>query len=275
MRPEPADPGRARLLTSVFAFLITLLAGGIAAGSLITTYRAQVEESARRDALVIGASVARSLAQQFEKAARFGIPLKLLPGVEAYLTETLSGTPGITQIVLRGPDGRELRAAIGAAPGVDSTSAPVTVDGLTVATIEVATNPAALSSGFDAVTVQATLAVLICAALAALAAGVSVGLALDRSEARLTRALQRAIDNDFETEPGTSGRALAGYGAVGRAFRALAHGNRHVRERRGVFEAYAEELLAVDFDGSIRPDVERISKEVLGPPAGDDKARGA
>lgn len=275
MRPDPAaDPGRARLLTSVVAFLITLLVGGFAAGVLTTSYRAQVEDGARRDALVIGASVARALAQQFEKAARFGIPLKLLPGVETYLSETLAGTPGITQIVLRGPDGRELRAAVGPAPGVDVTSAPVMVDGVAVATIEVATNPAALSDGFEGIVVKTALAVVIFAALAALVAGVTVGLAFDRAEARLTRALQRTIGGDFDTEPG-GGRVSRRAGTVGRAFRALAHGNRHVRERRAVFEAYAEELLAVDFDGSVRPDVERVAQDVLGPAPGAHTRKGA
>jgi hypothetical protein len=33
-----------------------------------------------------------------------------------------------------------------------------------------------------------------------------------------------------------------------------------------VFDAYAEELLEVDFDGSVRPDVERLRREVLGRP---------
>lgn len=265
MRPD--DPGRARLVTSIVAFVVTLLVGGIAAATLATAYRARVEDSARRDALVIGTSVARALAQQFEKAARFGIPLKLLPGVESHLTETLAGTPGITQIILRGADGREIRSAVGSDPGVDSTNAPVVVNGNTIATVEVVTNPAALSDEFADVGVKAAVAVFIFAALAALAAGVSVGLALDRAEARLAAALRRAAAGDFEPETAAT-RAATPHGMVGRAFRALAHGNRHVRERRAVFDAYAEELLAVDFDGSVRPDLERLRRDVLGPRKG-------
>jgi len=265
MRPDPVDPGRARLLTSSAAFLITLLIGGLAASILTGVYKARVEDSARRDALVIGTTVAQALAQQFEKAARFGIPLKLLPGVESHLSDTLAGTPGITQIVLRGPDGRELRSAIGEDPAVDLASAPVVVDGLTVATVEVATSPAALSDAFAHVGAKAAVAVVIFSALAALAAGLTVGLALDRSEARLVAGMRRAIDGDFEPAPSGIGRSTSRSGPVGRAFYALFHGNRHVRERRAVFEAYAEELLAVDFDGSVRPDVERLRREVLKP----------
>jgi hypothetical protein len=260
-----SDPGRGRLVTGLAAFVVSLLVGGICAAALSTSYRARVEDGARRDALVIGTSVAQMLAQQFEKAGRFGIPLKLLPGVEAHLTATLAGTPGIAQIILRGPDGREIRSATGDGPGLDSASAAVVVNGITVATVEVATNPAALSSAFAAVGVKAALAVVIFAAIAALAAGLTVGLARDRSTARLAAALRRTADGDFEPDAG-SGRAGRARGAVGRAFRALAHGNRHVRERRAVFDAYAEELLEVDFDGSVRPDVERLRREVLGPP---------
>ncbi|WP_454917818.1 hypothetical protein [Xanthobacter sediminis] len=260
------DPGRARLITSIVAFAVTLLAGGVAAAILTNSYRARVENGARRDALVIGASVAQALAQQLEKAERFGIPLKLLPGVEAHLTATLAGTPGIAQIVLRGPDGREIRSASGEDSGTDSTSAPVVVNGNTVATVEVATNPAALASEYAGVGVKAAVAVFIFSVLAALAAGFTAGLALDHSEARLAAALRRAAGGDFEPEGG--GRAARPHGAVGRAFRALAHGNRHVRDRRAVFEAYAEELLAVDFDGSVRPDVERLRHEVLDAPNG-------
>ncbi|MFG1418802.1 hypothetical protein V5F38_11605 [Xanthobacter sp. V0B-10] len=273
MRPDPA---RARLIASIVAFVATLVVGGIAAGLLTSAFRARVEDGARRDALVIGTSVARALAQQFEKAERFGIPLKLLPGVEAHLTETLAGTPGITQIILRGPDGREIRSATGDEPGVDSTSAPVIVNGNPVATVEVATNPAALSNGFTGIGAQAAVAAFIFAALAALAAGVVAGLPLDRAEARLGDALRRAAAGDFEPEPGP-GRPR---GAVGRAFRALALGNRQMRDRRAVFEAYAEELLAVDFDGSLRPDVERLRREVIGAPpvpgeeADQSRARG-
>lgn len=277
MRP---DPGRARLITSLVAFAVTLIVGGTAAAILTTAYRGRVEDGARRDALVIGTSVARTLAQQFEKAERFGIPLKLLPGVEDHLKATLAGTPGITQIILRGPDGREIRSASGNDPSVDSTSAPVVVNGNTVAMVEVATNPVALSDGFEGVGVKAAVAVFIFSALAALAAGITSGLAFDRSEARLAAALRRAADGDFEPEPGGGNRSGRARGAVGRAFQALAQGNRHVRERRAVFEAYAEELLAVDFDGSVRPDVERLRREVLGAPkdsgegAAPDQARG-
>lgn len=274
MPPELPESGRGRLLTGLFALLLTLVLGGAAAALLVNGYRARVEESARQDARVIGTSVARTLAQQFEKAARFGIPLKLLPGVESHLSETLARTPGLTQIVLRGADGREIRSAIGEQQGTDSVSAPVVVDGNTVANVEVTTNPAALATSFADIGVKAAVVVVICAALSALAAGLLVGSGIERARDRLTVGMMRAVEGDFGT--GEEARRVRGgsqHGAVGRALRELQRGNRRVAERRAVFEAYAEELLAVDFDGGLRPDVERVRREAMAPPARAEKGR--
>lgn len=277
MRPEIAEGGRARLVAGLFALILTLVLGGIAAAVLVNGYRARVEESARRDALVIGTSVARTLAQQFEKAARFGIPLKLLPGVELHLSETLARTPGLTQIVLRGSDGREIRSAIGEHSGTDSVSAPVVVDGNTVASVEITTSPAALATSFADIGLKAAVVVTVCAALAALAAGLLVGNALERARARLATGLAEAANGQYGDRDVLlhHGRRHGARGAVGRAFRELEHGNRRVAERRAVFEAYAEELLAVDFDGGLRPDVERVRREVLAPPGRGEKVRGS
>lgn len=275
MPHEFAENGRARLVTGLFALMLTFVLGGIAATLLVNGYRTRVEESARRDALVIGTSVARTLAQQFEKAARFGIPLKLLPGVEQHLSETLTRTPGLTQIVLRGADGREIRSAIGEHAGTDSVNAPVVVDGNTVAAVEVTTNPAALATSFADIGLKAAVVVTVCAALAALAAGLLVGSALERSRTRLANGLTEAVNGQYGSHDTHihHARRHGPRGAVGRAFRELDLGNRRVVERRAVFEAYAEELLAVDFDGGLRPDVERVRREVLAAPGKADKGR--
>lgn len=270
MPPEPASAppaalrGSPRLAVGFFAFLVTLIIAGTAGALLVSGYRTRAEDAARRDVQVIGTSVARALAQQFEKAARFGIPLKLLPGVETHLAETLARTPGMTQIVLRGPDGREIRSAIGDSPGTDSVSAPVTVDGYVVATVEVTTSPAALSDAFSDLGLRAALVILGGALAAGIAGGLFAGGALRRSQMQMAGAMARNIAGEFET----SGQRVTGTarGAVNSAFRALIQGSRRVDDRRTGFEAYAEELLAVDFDGTLRPDIERVRREVLARP---------
>ncbi len=41
---------------------------------------------------------------------------------------------------------------------------------------------------------------------------------------------------------------------------------RRIGAKVTAFQAYAEELLAVDFDGQLRPEVERIRREALPAP---------
>ncbi len=257
---HPLGRGHGRLVTGLFAFALTLLVGGIAGALLISGFKARVEETARRDVTVIGASLARSLAQQFEKAARFGIPLKLIPGVESYLSQTLNQTPGIARIVLRGPDGREVRSAIGPAAGQDMTTAAISVDGLAVGQVDVTTSPSAFSGAFGDLGLQVAGAVLVCAALAGIIAGTVAGGALDRRRRRLVVAMARNVAGELDGGPQA---AMLGHGPVGQAFDALARGARRVGEKWAGFQAYAEELLAVDFDGRLRPEVERIRREAL------------
>lgn len=275
MPHEPSGNGHGRLLAGLFAFMVTLVVGGTATFFLVDGFKARVDQSARRDALVIGNSVARTLAQQFERAARFNVPLKLIPGVDAYLSETLADTPGLSQIILRGPDGREIRSAIGENPGTDSTNAPVLVDGLKVASVEVSTNPSALSASFNQIRTVAVIAVIACAVLSGLAGAFLVGAGLNAQRALLAESLARAATDDFEPTSSELRRASQmRSGAVGRAFSALMQGNRRLLERRAAFDAYAEELLAVDFDGTLRPDVERVRLEVNAPTAAPEKGRG-
>ncbi|QTL04508.1 hypothetical protein J5J86_03980 [Aquabacter sp. L1I39] len=260
---HPAARGRDRLACALFVFLVTLLVGGAAAAFLVSTFRERVEHEARRDATLIGTTVARALASQFEKAARFGIPLKLLPGVEAYLDETLSRTPGLTRIVLRGPDGRELRSAVGPAPGTDTVSMPIQVDGIQMGQVDVVTTPATLSSAFADLTRQAVLSVAVCAVLGAGAAAVFAGASLARSRRRLAGMLAKTADGDVDLGPPP---AVLSFGAVGTAFRALREGVRRVVERQTAVQAYAEEILTVDFDGRLRPEVERLRRKVFARP---------
>lgn len=274
MRTEPqsAATGRDRLTCALFVFLVTLLVGGLAASVLVSTFRDRVENEARRDATLIGTTVARALALQFEKAARFGIPLKLLPGVEAYLDETLSRTPGLTRIVLRGPDGRELRSAVGPAPGTDTVSMPIQVDGIQMGQVDVVTTPTTLSTAFVDLNRDATVAVIGCALVGAGMAALFAGSSLAHSRRRLTGMLAKTAEGDFDLGPPP---AVLSFGAVGTAFRALREGTRRVVERQAAVQAYAEEILTVDFDGRLRPEVERVRRKVLARPGSKSEAPGS
>ncbi|MFG1396509.1 hypothetical protein [Roseixanthobacter pseudopolyaromaticivorans] len=251
---------RDRLLVGVFVFLLTLVLGGGAGVLMFNGFKQKVEETARRDANVIGTSVARALALQFEKAARFGIPLKLLPGVEAYLSDTMAQTPGITRIVLRGPDGREARFAIGPSPGGETVSVPIQVDTIQVGQVDVTTAPATLSTALAASHLPLALAVLACSAIAGVAGAFFAGSSLATSRIRLATVLARNADGELDSGPGG---ARLGQGAIARAYRATSSGVHRVADKWLALQAYAEELLAVDFEGALRADVERIRREAM------------
>jgi len=251
---------RERFACALFAFSVTLVVGVCAAVVLLTGFKHRVEESARRDAMVIGTTVARSLASQFEKAARYGIPLKLLPGVEAYLTSTLHQTPGLTRIILRGPDGREVRSAIGPVTGSDTVNAPVLVDGIQMGQVDVTTTPATLSNQFSELAKGTSIAVLLCAVLSAGLAWVVAGNGLARSQERLLRLLARNESGEIDPGPPNS---QSGRGVIADAFQALGAGARRLGDRQATLQAYADELLAVDFDGRLRPDIRRVTREAM------------
>lgn len=252
--------GHARLWTGLFAFLVTLILGGGGGLLLVADFKANVENAARRDVSVIGGSLARALSTQFEKAARYGIPLKLIPGVETYLSQTLNQTPGIARIVVRGPDGREVRSAVGPLTGTDTVSIPISVDGLAVGQVDVTTSPIAFSGAFQSMEQQVFGAALLCAVLAGLASGLVAGGALDRRRRRLVTAMARNVAGELD---GGSRSGASGRSPVSQAFDALARGARRVGDKWAAFQAYAEELLAVDFDGRLRPEVERIRREAM------------
>ncbi len=252
---------RDRLVCALVAFLVVGLVGGGAGLVLMQWFKTEAEDTARRDARLIGETVARSLAMQFEKASRFGIPLKLLPGVEPYLNETLARTPGLTRIVLRGPDGREVRSAIGPVVGVDTVVAPVAIDGVAFGQVAVTTTPSTLSTVLSGLYWRGALLVGICATLSAIAAAFYAGASLASGRRKLAAALQAAAAGQTGEMPRNTRR-----GPLAAAFRALIAGERRIAERRAAFESYGDELLAVDFDGRLRAEIEHV-RRVTRPPA--------
>ncbi len=100
----------------------------------------------RRDARLIGETVARSLAMQFEKASRFGIPLKLLRASSPISTRRWRARRVSPASCCVGRTGREVRSAIGPLVGVDTVVAPVSIDGVVFGQVAVSTTPSTLST---------------------------------------------------------------------------------------------------------------------------------
>lgn len=259
MRTEPAGRmGNPALACAVIALAAVLLVGGALGQWLVFRLEARAEESARRDAQALAESLARTLAAQFGKAARAGIPFAELPGVEPYLRETLGQTPGVASLALLSPSGEPISSARAdnlagrerdrvelAVPGEDGPAGKIVVT----------TAPAALAEGLADAHRWSALATLVASILAALLAYVGPGRNLARRQATLLAGLNgtRAADTVEQSHLGDD---------VDLALEAWAEGERDIAERRAAFDALAQELRAVDFDDAMRPEIERLSREI-------------
>lgn len=256
--------GNPALASAAIAFLVVLVIGGGLGQWLITSLETRAEEAARRDAQALAKSVAQTLASQFARAARLGIPLQELPGVEAHLQEYLQQTPGVASITLTGTDGqpgRTARQEVAAGKERDRVEAVVQGEAGPAGQVVVTTLPAALATGFTQAHQWSAIAAAVAAALAALLAHAVSG----RNVARRQRVLVAALSGNLHVDALDAGHEGD---ALDQALEAWAEGERHVLSDRAAFDALAEELRAVDFDDTMRPTIERLSRELADVEAG-------
>jgi hypothetical protein len=252
--PTPGTPTRrATMLTAFITVLLVLVLGGAGSAVVLAYVQRTVENDARQDATLLADSVARTLVQQFEKAGRYGIPFDRLPGVQAALQRTLDDVPGLARITLTNAAGATLNQAerLGTVAR-DTVRLPIAVAGESLGTVAITTAPAELAAAFDTVRRVCALTTLLLSLLAGLTAARWAGALLDARRAQLQTALAVSAAGRIELDLAS---ATQGSDAVAVAFRALADGQAAQRERREAFDAYAQELLAVDFDGSQREPV--------------------
>ncbi len=243
----------------ITALIVSVLGGGGAA-VLIAAFEQRMADSAREDMALVGDSLARSLAQRYARAARYGIPLDELPGIDAHLGEALAQTRGIARITLVDAQGRTLGTAQ-SGPGDDTLSAPVEVGEDTLARIDVTIRPVALVGGAGAVRRQVAVAVALIAVIAAISAGLWVGRQIDRRHDQLGAALAAVADG----HPPPGPRRWHGHDAVVAAFTALHGGAQRLETHRHELDAYAAELLAVDFDDQLRPSIQHVLARAAAP----------
>lgn len=254
-KATPRTPTRrATILTAFITALLVLVLGGAGSAVVLAYVQRTVENDARQDATLLADSVARTLAQQFEKAGRYGIPFDRLPGVQAALQRTLDDVPGLARITLSNAAGATLNQAerLGTVAR-DTVRVPIAVAGESLGTIAITTAPAELAAAFNTVRRVCALATLLLSLLAGLVAARWAGALLDARRAQLQTALAASATGHLDLSLAS---ATHGSDAVAVAFRALADGQAAQRERREAFNAYAQELLAVDFDGSQREPVD-------------------
>ncbi|WP_313073677.1 hypothetical protein [Melaminivora sp.] len=251
---------RWRVGALVFAVLAAV--GGLCALWALHDLRGSGARTAREDARALAQSVAQTLAQQLGRAARLGIPLEELPGVPAYLQAALQRQPALTRITVEQADGSVLHTVQGVrAPAHDGLTSVVRrpISGLPAqaGTVAVAADPAAsIGALLRRARVQAAALVLGLALAAALAAALGPGARMERQRRRvLARLAGRAPARAHAPQPASTPRGLPALAL------ALDQGDARLHEARKAVQTYARELLATDFDGRLRPSIERIVQD--------------
>ncbi|QJP14006.1 hypothetical protein G3545_10320 [Starkeya sp. ORNL1] len=253
----------ATLACGIAALLLVGIIGGFGAWLIIDRFNRSVELGARTEVSAIGTAVAGALAHQFERAGDYGIPLDKLGGVSEYLTQTARDVRGVARIVLRLSNGQEIRPANdedgNGDPTRETVFAPIFAGGGNLGQIEVLTDAAELITPLARMRALAALMVGGLALIAALAAATLVGRRLDQRRIEFLAHLDRNAGGNFIR--GAVPR-VGGHDDVAHAYQALRTGEERMVESRAAVDAYAEELLGVDFDGVLRDRIERTVREL-------------
>ncbi len=237
---------------------VLLVVGGACAVWAVQEMQERADAATYKDSHAIGESVAQTLAEQLARAVRVGIPLAQLPGVPDYLAQTVQRQPMLNAITLLQPDGSVLHTVGQPAHG-DVVPVPITVQSRTggaqpagFVVVEVghaasARQGPAWSSGASA------LAVIGFALLGALTAAFGPGAHLEAKRRAALAALHQTAHDAAPASPEDMPD-----NDLQRLLDALALGDGRQHAQHQAVQDYADELLNTDFDGSLRPRVERI-----------------
>lgn len=270
MKPEhgsgPRHDLRWRVGGLVFATLVVV--GSICAALALQAMGLNAERVARQDARSIAQSVAQTLALQLGRAARLGIPLQELPGVEPYLQTTLGHQSVLDAMAVEAPDGTTLyqagrRASL--APGAQPVRVAIASGAASAGSVVVGVaGGQALQQGQGRMLALAAAAVLGLALCTGLWAALGPG-------ARLEAQRRAALAWLRQGPPADPPRDLAVAEGPQALLQALAQGNADWQAADEGLQAYAQELLAMDFDGQMRTDIERIVHRATATPAAERK----
>ena len=261
--PQPVL--QSRLLVGLGAFLIVLIIGALAGSIFNYRFKSRIIQAAQKDASIISSAVARSLAGQFEKAARFGIQLNLIPGIDDHLKKTMAAMPTVKSIALYDQDRKPI-STVGSQSG-----APIIADAAfkyndrIVGSVRVFADSSILAMKFDRIWWDTVLLTLLAALAAGFAAVILAGRTLARDQVRLITELDKIQRGEFGIqEPGNIELLLLAHkDVVSNTFRALENSRLDALRDRQAFKTYAEDILAVDFEDTLRKQIETIRQETL------------
>ena len=262
MRSKPPRTHMPRLDWSLglLALCLTLAIGGAMALWSLQQLQIKAERDAQQDAQAMAQSVAQTLALQIGRAVRLGIPLAEIPGMSAYLERALAQAPGLASIAVHTPSGHTLHTTP-ARTALQQARVTIQVQGNNVGSVVVGTAPAALAHNLTQAYALCALLVLSLGLLSGWLAARGPGRRLERQRQQLQAGLDGAL---LPADPAALPDIR--YGGVARALHALAEGQQQMQAQEAAVQAYAQELLAVDFDQRLQAPVARIAASPVATP---------
>lgn len=231
-----------RHLVARLSFFAVLIAASIIAVAMLTQLQQSAYQQAKAGREAIAASVAQTLAAQFARAVRVGVPLEQIPGVPDYLQRTLERTPQLASLSLQHVDGKPLHSVQRQQPE-HVVQAPIIVQGQSIALLAAGTQ-AVTGLDFTKTYALTALSVLLFALLAAALAFYGPGTRWQRRHDQLLAGLMQG-----QVVP-VSDRLSSD--ALEQALQTLAQAQQQQADTQQALNDYARELLAVDFDQRMR-----------------------
>lgn len=249
MATERSVPRSLRQQLALRCAAITLLVGSVGTAALLMGLALHHRQQAQAGQQAIAHSVAQTLASQTARAARLGIPLGKLPGVEAHLQQTLKNTPQLAYIAVADTHGQPMHSA---SHGVAEPllTLPVIVKGQPVAMIQAGTRN---SQAQDLLKPALACSAIVVLASLLMALGVYFGPArrLLRRHELLMSSLQGGAPLPVQEQQ--TGDALQ---AAVQTLAALQQRNQQALQ---AVQDYAAEIKAVDFDQKMLSAVDAIA----------------
>lgn len=255
MRPEHRIPPWLR--SAAIGFTVILLAAGLACGALFWQLQGTVTQATQSETRDLAASVGRAVGRQFQRAARLDIPLDEIPTIDRSLSNTLEHVPGLARIKLQDAAGHTLGSA-SRSPGTETSDAvrtEILVDGRVVATLDIEPSDAAPAGSLKQFAAETLLLILSVSVVGGLCSGF-YGWHIQRHQGRL----QALLDADPDAvAPDAAGADPGPHDPLARAWHTARQMVNETARRRSDLEHQAQSLLAVDFDGRLRPHIAALS----------------
>lgn len=233
---------------------ILLLVGTLATAALLVALARHNHEQAQAGLQAIAHSVAQTLSTQMARAARLGIPLQQLPGVEAHLEQTLANTPELAYLAIADIYGSPMYSVSHGSAG-PLQSLPISVKGQSVALVQAGPRHQPTQGLIKPALVCAALVLLTSALL-----GAAIYLGPARRMQRRHALLQNSL-RDAATPLPLSNRDITD--PLHQALHTLASLQHRNQQAHQAMLDYAAEIRSVEFDEKTLVAIDAVAAEAI------------